>query len=104
MTTAGLQRNQKYFDLRRKHCQRMQANNIKTAILMSTQLTGFGGQEIKNETGVDFIEDAKSRYPECKFVVLSSSSTAKDFEKAIKQKDGYILNIFLRYHLCCTTV
>lgn len=73
----------------------MQANNIKTAMeLMSTHNFNLAlvDMRLKNETGVDFIEDAKSRYPECKFVVLSSSSTAKDFEKAIKAGvDGYIL-------------
>jgi two-component system nitrate/nitrite response regulator NarL len=73
----------------------MQANNIKTAMeLMSTHNFNLAlvDMRLKNETGVDFIENAKSRYPECKFVVLSSSSTAKDFEKAIKAGvDGYIL-------------
>jgi two-component system nitrate/nitrite response regulator NarL len=73
----------------------MQANDIKTAMeLMSTHSFHLAlvDMRLKNETGVDFIENAKSRYPECKFVVLSSSSTAKDFEKAIKAGvDGYIL-------------
>jgi two-component system nitrate/nitrite response regulator NarL len=73
----------------------MQANDIKTAMeLMSAHRFDLAlvDMRLKNETGTDFIENAKSSYPECKFVVLSSSSTARDFEKAIKTGvDGYIL-------------
>ena len=73
----------------------MQASDIETAIsLLSKHCFDLAlvDMRLKNETGVEFIEKAKPRYPDCKYVILSSSSTAGDFEKAIKAGvDGYIL-------------
>jgi len=73
----------------------MQANDIKTALdLMSEHYFNLVlvDMRLKNENGIDFIERAKHLYPQCKFIILSSSSMAEDFEKAIKAEvDGYIL-------------
>ncbi len=73
----------------------MQANDIKTAMdLMSAHNFNLVlvDMRLKNENGIDFIERAKSIYPGCKFVVLSSSSLAEDCAKAINAGvDGYIL-------------
>jgi len=73
----------------------MPANDIKTALdLMSGHKFDLAlvDMRLKNETGIDFIERAKSVHPGCKFVVLSSSSLTGDCAKAINAGvDGYIL-------------
>lgn len=47
---------------------------------------------IKDEDGIDFISSAKSSYPNCRFVILSSSSNQRDFDRALKAgADGYVL-------------
>lgn len=47
---------------------------------------------LKNQSGIDFIRTAKDKFPECKYVILSSSSAAEDFDRAMKLNiDGYIL-------------
>jgi len=73
----------------------LEANDIKTALdLMSEHNFHLAlvDMRLKNESGIDFIQRAKDIYPGCKFVILSSSSVAEDFEKAIKAGvDGYIL-------------
>jgi two-component system, NarL family, nitrate/nitrite response regulator NarL len=73
----------------------MQANDIQTAMgLMS--LHSFNlvlvDMRLKNECGVDLILAAKVKYPDCRFVILSSSSAAVDFDRAMHAGvDGYIL-------------
>ena len=46
---------------------------------------------LKDENGIDFI-NSKKDYPNCKFVILSSSSAPRDLEMAMQAEvDGYIL-------------
>lgn len=72
-----------------------QANDIKTAMeSMSTQAFDLAlvDMRLKNENGLDFISYAKANYPNSKFMILSSSSSPSDFERAIQAGvDGYIL-------------
>lgn len=73
----------------------MQAHDIKTAIgLMAKNEFNLAlvDMRLRDESGIDFIKTAKEKYTACKFIVLSSSSTTDDFEKAMQTDvDGYIL-------------
>ena len=73
----------------------MQANDIRTAMgLMEKNGVDLAlvDMRLKDESGVDFVQAAKARHPGCKFVILSSSSTAGDFDRAMHANvDGYIL-------------
>ncbi|MGI6669286.1 MAG: response regulator [Acetivibrionales bacterium] len=72
-----------------------EANDISAALeLMSATEFNLALVDIrlKNECGIDFVNSAKKAYPDCKFVILSSSSDVTDFERALKAGvDGYIL-------------
>lgn len=73
----------------------LQANDIKTAMnLMAEHHVDLAlvDMRLKNENGIDFINKAKALYPDCQFVVLSSSSRSEDFERAMNAGiSGYIL-------------
>lgn len=73
----------------------MQANDTQTAMgLMAKHCFNLAlvDMRLKDESGVDFILAVKTKYPDCKFVILSSSSTAGDFDRAMHANvDGYIL-------------
>jgi len=73
----------------------MQANDIKTALNLMSMYNfdlALVDMRLKNEVGIDYIENAKSNHPKCKFIILSSSSTTGDFKKALQAGvDGYIL-------------
>ncbi|NLZ39493.1 MAG: response regulator transcription factor [Firmicutes bacterium] len=72
-----------------------QANDIKTALdIMAQQPIDLAlvDMRLKNEKGIDFIALARNKYPQCKFMVLSSSAATADFEQALAAGvDGYIL-------------
>ncbi len=78
----------------------MQANDIRTAMgLMEKNGVDLAlvDMRLKDESGVDFIQAAKAGHPDCKFVILSSSSTAGDFDRAMHVNvDGYILRMHFR--------
>lgn len=71
------------------------ANDIKSGLEMMKKYNFalvLVDMKLKGENGIDFITEAKKKYPECKFVVLSSSSAAGDFDNAMRANvDGYIL-------------
>ncbi len=73
----------------------LQAHDIQSAInLMDTCRIDLAmvDMRLKDELGVHFVMKAKEKYPDCKFVILSSSSTPQDFDRAIHAEiDGYIL-------------
>lgn len=73
----------------------MQANDIKTGLELMKRYTfalALVDMRLKEESGIDFIIEAKATYPNCKYVVLSSSSAAGDFDNAMQANvDGYIL-------------
>lgn len=73
----------------------MEANDIQSALMMMTEYEfslALVDIRLKNESGIDFIKIAKKNYPRCKYVILSSSSAAKDFDMAMEMDvDGYIL-------------
>lgn len=73
----------------------MQANDIKTGLELMKRYTfalALVDMRLKEESGIDFIIEAKAKYPNCKYVVLSSSSAAGDFDNAMGANvDGYIL-------------
>lgn len=73
----------------------MQANDIKTGLELMKRYTfalALVDMRLKEESGIDFIIEAKAKYPNCKYVVLSSSSAAGDFDNAMQANvDGYIL-------------
>ncbi len=72
-----------------------QANDVRTALeRLSEQYFDLVlvDMRLKNESGLDFISAAKSKNLGSKFVILSSSSSSRDFEKALEVGiDGYIL-------------
>ena len=72
-----------------------EANDIDGALtIMSEHKIGLALVDVrlKGEDGIDFIIEAKKRFKDVKYVVLSSSSTADDFNRAMDAKvDGYIL-------------
>ena len=71
------------------------ANDIKSGLEMMKKFNftlALVDMKLKGENGIDFIIEARKKYPECKFVVLSSSSAAGDFDNAMRANvDGYIL-------------
>ena len=73
----------------------MQANDIHTAMELMEKHSfclALVDMRLKNESGVDLIQAAKAKYPQSKYVILSSSSAIGDFERAINANvDGYIL-------------
>ncbi len=72
-----------------------QANDIKTALyIMSCNAIDLVlvDMKLKDQSGIDFVNSAKKTYPNCKYVILSSSSANEDFDRAISAEvDGYIL-------------
>ena len=73
----------------------MQASDIKTGLELMKKYDfalALVDIKLKDESGIDFIIEAKAKYPSCKFVILSSSSAAGDFDSAMRANvDGYIL-------------
>jgi len=73
----------------------VEANDIQTALNYMGKYDfslAMVDMRLKNEDGIDFIKAAKSIYPGCNFVILSSSSTSVDFSRAMQAGvDGYIL-------------
>lgn len=73
----------------------MHANDIKTGLELMKNYSftlALVDMRLKEENGIDFIIEAKAKFPACKFVILSSSSAAGDFESAMRANvDGYIL-------------
>lgn len=71
------------------------AHNVNSALeLMSKNKYDLSLVDIrlKEQNGIDFIRAAKEKYPNCKYIILSSSSSFEDFDRAMKLNiDGYIL-------------
>lgn len=71
------------------------AHDVKSALeLMSNNDYNLALVDIrlKDQSGIDFIRMAKEKFPNCKYVILSSSSSTEDFDRAMKLNiDGYIL-------------
>ena len=73
----------------------LQANDVKIALKLISENNidlSLVDMRLRNESGIDFVVAAKKCRPDCKFVILSSSSTSGDFNKALQAGvDGYIL-------------
>jgi len=71
------------------------ANDIKSGLEMMKRYNfalALVDMKLKRENGIDFIIKAKEKYPQCRFIVLSSSSATGDFNNAMHANvDGYIL-------------
>ena len=72
-----------------------EANDTETAFRLMKEYEfdlALVDVRLKDENGIDFIKTAKKDYPNCKFVILSSSSAPRDLEMAMQAEvDGYIL-------------
>ncbi len=73
----------------------MEAGDISTALkLMSEHEFSLAlvDMRLKRESGIDFVKTAKRSYPDCKYMIISSSSLPQDFDEAMgADVDGYIL-------------
>jgi DNA-binding NarL/FixJ family response regulator len=71
------------------------ANDIESALEMMSMNNyhlAIVDIRLKNESGINFIRMAKDKFPNCKYIILSSSSAAEDFDAAMQLNiDGYIL-------------
>jgi DNA-binding NarL/FixJ family response regulator len=73
----------------------LEANDTETAFRLMQEYEfalALVDVRLKDENGIDFIKTAKKNYPNCKYVILSSSSVPRDLDMAMQAEvDGYIL-------------